>query len=431
MSNPGVENTTAACGNGSTLGSLGSEPKRHAACDECRKRKLKCSGDIGGCARCLKQSIPCHYSIQKTMGRPPKKRARADEEEPTTQYSDGTWQGQEDIQSNTLNMPGDPPVLSDAHLLCPQLFWRSQHRSLSPQPDLLVDDQDHNHSWRPDRLKNPNLPVFPSSSPWPDFSTVSESSAMPFAPPTNLFDMSSLPLTPQSLCSDATPPQCTCLSYLYLCLSHISSLGSFPVNNHTLCSLYIAARTAQDIIRCESCPRNFASGIQNVMFTGTLLTVVADAWLRVFHSDPVELGMQSAPQDYISNVLQSANQAQQWNKWLHQIVRRAVIGGSVDLNSMAKCSDQPALLALINEVENRQRRWHDPGNHPLQNNNPFGPIATPDEGHDHNENERLCMRVVGSARAVIAKFNFDPHEYPEGFAPVETRPETAQIDTRA
>lgn len=352
------------------------------------------------------------------MGRPPKKRARADGEGPdaATQLNDSIWPTPEATPPNTFPSASDSTTEGFAHRLCPQLFWQTTGRSPSSQPDLLPDlltgDQEHNHNWRPDRLENPNVPVFQSSSPWPDFSTVSESSAMPFATPANFPDMLSLPLTPPSMCSDSTTPQCTCLSYLYLCLSHISSIASFPVNNHTLCSLYIAARTAKDIIRCQNCPQNFATGIQNVMFTGTLLTVVADAWLRVFKSDPVELGMQSAQPEYISQVLQSEDPAQQWSVWLRQVVRRAVIGGPLDPGAMTPCSNQPSVLDLINEVENRQRRWHAPGNHPLPDNPFQSPRVGMVEEQPTEEKEMLCMRVVGSARAVISKFNFEPHEFP-------------------
>ncbi|KAJ5637368.1 hypothetical protein N7490_007247 [Penicillium lividum] len=389
------------------------EPKRHAACDECRKRKLKCSGDLTGCSRCLKQSIPCHYSIQKTMGRPPKKRARADDEATdfSTQSNNNFWLTP-DNTPNSFPIAPDPIASSDAHHLCPQLFWplHSGSPSSQPTPDLL-SGENHNHIWHPDRLKNPNLPVPTSSSPWPDFATVSQSSAMPFAAPPSFSDIPSLPLTPPSLCSDSALPQCTCLSYLYLCLSHISSIASFPVNDHTLCSLYIAARTTQDVIRCEACPKNFSTGVQNVMFTGTLLTVVADAWLRVFNSDPAQLGMQSAPPEYISRVQQSADAAQLWNSWLRQIVRRAVIGGPYDPTVSSRCAAQPSLLSLINEVENRQRRWHEPSAHPFSENNPLQSLNGEQSAE---EKELLCIRVVGSARAVISKFNFEPHEFPEG-----------------
>ncbi|KAM3565849.1 hypothetical protein ARSEF4850_001160 [Beauveria asiatica] len=52
----------------------GNVPK-HRACDECRSRKLACSKEDQGCARCRRESIPCYYSPQKRMGRPRKRPA--------------------------------------------------------------------------------------------------------------------------------------------------------------------------------------------------------------------------------------------------------------------------------------------------------------------------------------------------------------------
>ncbi|EXJ70549.1 uncharacterized protein A1O5_06619 [Cladophialophora psammophila CBS 110553] len=58
--------------------------RRHSACDECRKRKLKCSGEPTGCERCVKQNLTCHYSAQKQMGRP-RKRQKTDDFPQTTE----------------------------------------------------------------------------------------------------------------------------------------------------------------------------------------------------------------------------------------------------------------------------------------------------------------------------------------------------------
>ncbi|RMY66221.1 hypothetical protein D0863_08592 [Hortaea werneckii] len=52
-----------------------SNPKLRAACDECRLKKLKCTGEQPACSRCVREGIQCIYSPQKQMGRP-KKRQR-------------------------------------------------------------------------------------------------------------------------------------------------------------------------------------------------------------------------------------------------------------------------------------------------------------------------------------------------------------------
>lgn len=162
------------------------------------------------------------------------------------------------------------------------------------------------------------------------------------------------------------------------------------------------------------------------MFTGTLLTVVADAWLRVYHADPVQLGMQSAPQDYVSRALQSPDPAQAWKTWLRQIVRHAVVGGDMCPSLQGPCSSPPSLLSLIQEIEDRQRRWHAPGQHPFSHNNPLSPESSPcDQQKNHSEKELLCLRVVGSARAVLIKFNFEPHDFPDGVIPDNLKRESA------
>lgn len=59
------------------------EPKTekvHLACDECRSRKLKCSGERPKCSRCRSESMQCVYSMQKRMGRP-RKRKKGEAEE--------------------------------------------------------------------------------------------------------------------------------------------------------------------------------------------------------------------------------------------------------------------------------------------------------------------------------------------------------------
>ncbi|KAI5779661.1 hypothetical protein DFH27DRAFT_618556 [Peziza echinospora] len=42
------------------------------ACDNCRLRKYKCSGERGGCARCVSDGDVCRYGAKEQMGRPRK-----------------------------------------------------------------------------------------------------------------------------------------------------------------------------------------------------------------------------------------------------------------------------------------------------------------------------------------------------------------------
>lgn len=345
------------------------------------------------------------------MGRPPKKRSRTDDDVPELSNSN-VWPSPEDtLPEPSFAFPNPESIAAlEAREICPLIFWNDPTTS-----NLSTDDRQHNLAWGspPERLKNP-VPFV--SGDWPDFTTVSQSAADPVSSALGFPDITSLPLTPPS---DSANRQCSCLSYLYLCLSHTSSVSAFPLSTQTVCSLRISARTAREVINCEICPKTFATGVQNVMFTGTLLTVLADAWLRLYKMDPVELGMQHATPAYITRMTHSEDPAQGWRNWLKQLVRSYVIGGSLDPEATTLPSEQPSILELILAVEDRQRRWHQPGGHPLHDNH------FPGFGHeDHtgckeptDERELLCMRVVGSARAVLAKFNFAPEDFPDGVIP--------------
>ncbi|KAJ5549798.1 hypothetical protein N7535_002261 [Penicillium sp. DV-2018c] len=403
-----------------------SKPKRHAACDECRHRKLKCSGELTGCLRCEKQSLLCNYSIQKQMGRPPKKRLRIDDEgvDFAVQSKDDIWLNPDGLEQLSAGYTTSSNAIPDSDHLCPVLYWRPgcENSPHSQSPDIPLGRDNHNHSSLSDRLKQPNLPVFPTSSPWPDFTTVSEATAMPlpFPHPAAFAPMGNFPLSPAtSISSDSSASSCSCLASLYLNLSQMSALPSFPVGDDTLCSLYIAARTARDVIRCDVCPKTFATCVQNTMFTGTLLTVLADAWMRVSKADAAKVGQMTAPADYVTKVLEGPDPARAWKIWLHKIVRRAVTGGYIEPESTTACSRQPDLLSMITEVEKRQRRWHEPGQHPLFESNSAQGHGWPQSDPGLcRENEYLCLQVVGSARNVIANFNFDASDYPEGVEPV-------------
>ncbi|KAL4888404.1 C6 finger domain protein [Aspergillus ambiguus] len=388
--------------------------KRHAACDECRKKKLKCSGEMTGCSRCVKQSLVCHYSIQKQMGRPPKKRAREDDgdvglfgipdgSDMLPEFSESLY-GLSGLDPETAPMP-------DSSYLCPPVYTAPFSR---PQA-FLSTDENHNHSWQTDAGKF-STPLPATTSPWPDFSSVSAAtSCMVSLPPalSHMSQMASPPLTPEN--NDSSDNQCACLHYLYLCLSHLSSLAPFPISQHTVCSLFIGAKTARMVLRCEVCPLNFATAMQNVMFTGTLLNVLGDSWLRVSKADAIELGKQAAPPEYVSEVTKnSPDPAETWKDWLRQTVRSGVTGLPADPAGTVKCADSPSLLSLVEEMETRQRRWHTdrPPHYPPV----VGTNSSKEWTEQRNEQDMLCIRVAKSARDVIAKFDFQPNEFPEGTA---------------
>ncbi|EED20275.1 C6 finger domain protein, putative [Talaromyces stipitatus ATCC 10500] len=433
--------------NNNTFSMKDNGPKRHAACDECRNRKLKCSGEQTGCRRCTAQGLYCHYSIQKQMGRPRKKQKLDGRRNDNSDGSEPRLLGAiSDIEKEWTSADLGP----DTTLLCPQVYL-SRYGGYLPSKDVLHFDS--SSLPQPPQLQ----PIAATIDPWPDFSTTSASASM-------------LSNVPSSAALGEDAPTCPCLSYLYLCLSTLSSLNSFSINRETTTSLCTAARTAQSVIRCEICPLRFATGMQNVMMLGTLLSVMADAWYKISLTDASTLGRELASPEFKQLVMNNKDPHAEelaWNHWLRRFLRRAIIGTPIDPKlcpPTAVHNITPDLYSLIRELEDRQRYWHAVRiSHPT---NPFdtlrasyGSVSTPpsststsdcskesnadanssssstanttgegvstalppDPAEIHQnaqEHDYLCLKIVGAAKHVIKKFEFGPEEYPEGVPPI-------------
>lgn len=66
-------------------------------------RKLACSKDDGGCARCKRENIACHYSEQKPMGRP-RKRQFIESTDPATT-----------LDTDPLGLGPAPSIVNNTH----------------------------------------------------------------------------------------------------------------------------------------------------------------------------------------------------------------------------------------------------------------------------------------------------------------------------
>ncbi|KMP04331.1 hypothetical protein CISG_03598 [Coccidioides immitis RMSCC 3703] len=380
----------------------GALPKRHTACDECRQRKLKCSGEATGCSRCVKQSLVCHYSLQKPMGRPPK-RKRSDESKnsiPSQTLDDSNIT---DLLPILEGIP-DPVGALEAANMCPAIYksFMTNQYDLRAGPFVTDGPIFESEVFQPEPL----LEWKPHN---PDYSQIN--TPMMFQTPNyQPTDSSFSPLAP------SLTTQCSCLSYLYLCLSSISTLSSFPLSVHTLTTLYSAARTAKSVIHCQICPQAFNTSMQNLMLLGTLLNVVADGWLLVFGKDAEALGNLSVDPSYIASLPTDPEpRRKHWRAWLHNVVKHAVIGSSVPPIVHAvqsQCLETPSLLSLIEDMEERQRKIHAEGQTWQDKAYPAdAPGTVCQHQSEHNkEQDYFCLRVIGSARKVIARFNFDEGE---------------------
>ena len=220
--------------------------------------------------------------------------------------------------------------------------------------------------------------------------------------------------------------ECPCLSYIYLYLSNMSTLSSFPVSVNTINTLCAAARTTRSVLACDVCPRQFATATQNVMMLGTLLTVLADVWLRAWlRADAVELGKHIAtPASITSMTSQGPHQTDaNWKQWLRRLICHFVMGGPRDeyIGSALQARPTPDILTLIQEMEERQRRWHAEGINQRLADTVVSDhsISLPTEESEHcqysqlkgKEEDHLCLKIISNVRKVIHRFGFEPYEY--------------------
>ncbi|CAM9813447.1 unnamed protein product, partial [Choristocarpus tenellus] len=72
------------------------------SCDRCSLKKVKCSGDMDTCSRCLKDNVECHYTCKKQTG--PKKGMRHNQQQRQQEVQ------QEGGYGSSFNQQGSRPV---------------------------------------------------------------------------------------------------------------------------------------------------------------------------------------------------------------------------------------------------------------------------------------------------------------------------------
>ncbi|KAK7416026.1 hypothetical protein QQX98_005477 [Neonectria punicea] len=311
---------------------------KHRACDECRSRKLACSKEADGCARCRREGILCHYSPQKPMGRP-RKRRHVDE--------DGPSSAQEPPVHDDLTTAQLGTAMSSASAQQPLVMSGFQmHPPVAVDPNFnFLDAAGSSNMEFWDLLPNnymetpadPNLYLSadngpPTTVPPLNFSGVDLLGSINFDEPDHpqtvskdlsdslhryMAEQVSLPRrtstsTPadSSLGSDhgtsvgspdgsvSTPPppsmravptvNCSCLSSLFLALDNLSRLP--PDVIPAMRAARNASKVAHDVINCPSCSIPLLDEpsvpppiqcFQNLMFLGTLVPSACNAYATI------------------------------------------------------------------------------------------------------------------------------------------------------
>ena len=416
--------------------------KKHAACDECRKRKLRCSGEASGCSKCLKQGLNCHYSKQKTMGRPRKRRDDSNVEANHVPHGHGNPSSNSQ-DSSIIPRGGGQSVDGQQNAFQPT--WQSN--------DVQVENSIHPQSTIPDGIlygshgasnrssgsditaprETPPTPFmfYPTSmAQWPGVSTVTQL-------PQRVADNHPTEIDPSLMSSEPlytlpSAPTCPCLPSLYLTLSTLAVMANFPVSRHSVETMMTASRTAQTVIYCSVCPLEFQSGIQNIMLVATLLNVLADNWNRIRRAPAEDLrnGFESP---LSASIPLTPHDRLKWKLLAHYLTRAHVFGDARSpttftlpdgTQSESYCpygfpKGAPiTLMYLVNTLERRQKTWHgkivDTGefakkveNAPLlMDMGHAGPGNVPES--ELHKDGFLCLKVADAARAAVMALDKPP-----------------------
>ncbi|KAF2153105.1 hypothetical protein K461DRAFT_312575 [Myriangium duriaei CBS 260.36] len=253
--------------------SEGQAPKLHAACDICRKRKLKCTGEHPKCSRCERKGLDCIYAVQKTMGRPKKRPVEdasgvEDATPGSTEQSHGPTKRRHrtnDLQAEDGNwFQGrgfGSPLMPDLHI--------SSWPSLDEAGSMCEHSSDRgkcsNASTNPTTADSSNTPLTAESD---------QNDRTPSLPHDSSHDVAN------DVMYTNVPTGCACLSAMYLELSALQSMTdfSFPSACHQLRK---AISTACGVLNCEQCPKSFFTGFQNIQLLGLFMMCTAERYTKV------------------------------------------------------------------------------------------------------------------------------------------------------
>ncbi|KAK2836882.1 hypothetical protein FQN49_006632, partial [Arthroderma sp. PD_2] len=130
--------------------------------------------------------------------------------------------------------------------------------------------------------------------------------------------------------------------------------------------------------------------------------------------DGETLGVETLNQSHIDSLPTDAELRRTfWREWLHQVVRYGVIGNTSPPTVhlvQSQCEEAPSLLSLVEEMEERQLRWHatrlPPDNPSCPRDRTLSQTTT-----DQKEPDFLCLRIAGNARQTIDQFAFDARDF--------------------
>ena len=219
--------------------------------------------------------------------------------------------------------------------------------------------------------------------------------------------------------SDFTPSpcrqdqaSCTCLSTMYLALTELQALDSFAFPA-VIPVIRKAMHSAWCIIRCEKCPVDNFSAIQNVQSLSALLAAIGERFHRILQNidqenERLEANGEKKPFRVGDNSIENAHlhtgtfdcpmgfdielEPREWNRLSKKALRTEGWGGGgnpVPLNS------------LLDQFEARQNRWHADESNIEERRKVFGDYNHCKPGDAH------CVRMIRMTRAVVENMKWE------------------------
>ncbi|KAI1750897.1 hypothetical protein F4782DRAFT_227415 [Xylaria castorea] len=281
--------------------------QKHRACDECRIRKLACTKEPDGCSRCRRENIPCHYSPQKTMGRPRKRPREGSDESPLTA-----------TPPTKIAMTEQPPDTEDPGMQFINLLLGSDF-DFDPLP--LAQTTPTTTATAAPQITTMETPVSMRDPPWDygslgdvNFESQPAEHVQPFSPANIDPALFSTPAGPDPPSADQVPalsppnsnatsspqssgtssstaisPDCDCTANLYSALNWMQKLPSEV--EPAIRQARLAAKVAYEVVNCTNCSFKLEAptqhsvgspvmmrGFQNLMLLATLIPSIVHAY---------------------------------------------------------------------------------------------------------------------------------------------------------
>ncbi|KAL2045332.1 hypothetical protein N7G274_002415 [Stereocaulon virgatum] len=377
-----------------TLSTAAATDKTLSACDQCRTRKLKCSGDLVSCSRCTAEGVVCHYSQRKTMGRPRKRRR----EEEGDLY-DGRA-SQDRLQDRAHDLGGH--ASQDGYFA--GIFGDDlANNDYSYFGNGLEANGFEDGNFDLQLLQEPGSDTTFELPAWEhlqDLSTYNSTSSGNFSQ----LRKHKAPTTISPISADRAPtegsiPICSCLPKLYAVLASFQSTPapSFP---YSMATLKKANCLGHEIVTCRVCPQAYNTAVQNSMLLGTLLQIVIYEYSKLLKQIderstltdkiPFRVGEPSLEFDSRHTGTPDCPMAvnielsgEDWRMIARKAIRQEVLGST---------GSNDGLEGLVDAMRNRQITWHERYKSELH-------VAH----HDHNtgasmENDgkanKICLQVA-------------------------------------